>query len=132
MAKIGNFGKTIVFEVSGDKVITPKDIKRTVSGRWKQHNVLKKTPKSEFIGPDLDETTMTVVLSAEHGVKPRSTIEKIENAVKKGTPDYLVIGGKKVGSNKVYISSMSEEWETVWNKGELVKAKVNLTFSEYA
>ena len=132
MAQVGNFGKTIVFEVSENKVLTPKNIKRTVSGRWNQHNILKKTPRSEFLGPDLDETSLTVILSAEHGVKPRATIEKIESAVKKGTVDYLVIGGKKIGSNKVYISSASEEWDEVWNKGELVKAKINLKFSEYA
>ena len=84
------------------------------------------------MGPDADETSCTITLSAEHGVKPRETIERIEKAVKNGETEYLVIGGKKVGSNKTYISSMSEEWDTIWNKGELVKAKINLTFAEYA
>ena len=46
--------------------------------------------------------------------------------------DYLVIGGKIVGKNKVYLESMSEEWNCVWNKGELVKATVELVFKEYA
>ena len=132
MGQIGSFGKTIVFEVSGDKVFTPNGIQRKVAGRWKQHNILGKTPKSELLGPDADETSCTITLSAEHGVKPRETIERIEKAVKNGETEYLVIGGKKVGSNKTYISSMSEEWDTIWNKGELVKAKINLTFAEYA
>lgn len=131
MGKIGNFGKTITFEVSSNKIVSPKDIKRNVSARWQAHSLLGKKPKSEFLGPDADETTLTVVLSAEHGVKPRATLEKLESAVASGTVDYLVIGGKIVGKNKVYLESMSEEWNCVWNKGELVKATVELVFKEY-
>lgn len=130
-SKIGNFGETIVFSVSSSKILTPKDMKRTVSARWEQHKILGKAPKSEFVGQNAPETTMTVVLSAEHGVKPRSTLGKIEKAIKAGTVNWLVIGGKFVGGRKMYISSCSETWDEIWNKGELVKATVNLTFVEY-
>lgn len=131
MGKIGNFGKTITFEVNSNKIVSPKDIKRSVSARWQEHSLLGKKPKSEFLGPDADETTLTVILSAEHGIRPRATLDKLENAVASGTVDYLVIGGKIVGKNKVYLESMSEEWNCVWNKGELVKATVELVFKEY-
>lgn len=130
-SKIGNFGETIVFSVSSSKILTPKDMKRTVSARWEQHKILGKAPKSEFVGQNAPETTMTVVLSAENGVKPRSTLGKIEKAIKAGTVNWLVIGGKFVGGRKMYISSCSETWDEIWNKGELVKATVNLTFVEY-
>ena len=99
MGKIGNFGKTITFEVNSNKIVSPKDIKRSVSARWQAHSLLGKKPKSEFLGPDADETTLTVVLSAEHGIRPRATLDKLENAVASGTVDYLVIGGKIVGKN---------------------------------
>lgn len=131
MGQIGNFGKTIVFEVNANKIVSPTDIKRSVSGRWTKHNIVGKKPKSEFNGPDSDETTMKITLSAEHGVRPRATLDKLEEAVTNGTVDYLVIGGKIVGKNKVYISDMSETWDTVWSRGELVKATVEITFSEY-
>lgn len=131
MGKIGNFGKEITFEVNSKKILTPKNLKRTVSARWKQHNLVAQKPKMEFVGPDMDETTLTVVLSAEHGVKPRKTIEKLEAAVASGTVAKLVIGGKKIGSNKVYISKMSESWDEIWNQGELVRATLDITFSEY-
>lgn len=132
MGKIGNFGKAIVFEVNADKILAPKNFRRTVSGRWKQHNlVAKKKPKMEFVGPEMDEITLTVVLSAEHGVKPRATIEALENAVAKGKVANLVIGGKKVGANKVYISNISETWNDIWNQGELVRATLDITFAEY-
>lgn len=132
MAQIGNFGKLITFEVSSEKMLALKDLKRTVAGRWKKHEIVGATPRSEFQGPDLDETTVTAILSAEHGVKPRATIERLEAAARSGEVDYLIIGGKRVGTGKVYISSISEEWDTIWNKGELVKATINITFAEYA
>lgn len=132
MAQIGNFGKLITFEVSSEKMLALKDLKRTVAGRWKKHEIVGAAPRSEFQGPDLDETTVTAILSAEHGVKPRATIERLEAAARSGEIDYLIIGGKRVGTGKVYISSISEEWDTIWNKGELVKATINITFAEYA
>jgi phage protein U len=132
MATIGNFGKLITFEVSSEKMLALKDLKRTVAGRWKKHEIVGAAPRSEFQGPDLDETTITAILSAEHGVKPRATIERLEAAARSGEVDYLIIGGKRVGTGKVYISSISEEWDTIWNKGELVKATINITFAEYA
>ena len=132
MATIGHFGKLITFEVSSEKMLALKDLKRTVAGRWKKHEIVGAAPRSEFQGPDLDETTITAILSAEHGVKPRATIERLEAAARSGEVDYLIIGGKRVGTGKVYISSISEEWDTIWNKGELVKATINITFAEYA
>lgn len=132
MAQIGNFGKLITFEVSSEKMLALKDLKRTVAGRWKKHEIVGAAPRSEFQGPDLDETTVTAILSAEHGVKPRATIERLEAAARSGEVDYLIIGGKRVGTGKVYISSISEEWDTIWNKGELVKATINIIFAEYA
>jgi len=125
MATIGNYGSMITFEVSSNRMLPLKDMKRTVSGRWKKHNIIGKTPRSEFQGAD------TAVLSAEHGIRPRQTIDRLEAAVKSGAVEYLVIGGKRVGANKMYISSLSEEWDCIWNRGELVKATINITFLEY-
>lgn len=132
MATVGNFGKLITFEVSSNKMLALSDFKRTVVGRWKKHEIIGAAPRPEFQGPDSDETTVTAILSAEHGVKPRATIERLESAVRSGEVYYLIIGGKRVGSGKVYISSISEEWDTIWSRGELVKATINITFAEYA
>ena len=126
MAQIGNFGSMITFEVSANRMLPLTDMKRTVSGRWKKHNIIGSSPRSEFQGADTDETTVTIILSAEHGIRPRQMIERLEAAAKSGVVDDLVIG-----NSKVYISSMSEEWDCIWNRGELVKATINITFSEY-
>ena len=133
-ASLGLFGETIKFEVTADKILTFDKMKVTQAGRWATHPIILKAPKSEFLGPDLKECSMEVTLSAEHGVKPRSTIDKIEKAVRNGTVDIIASGGKIFGGNghKWYIESVSETWDEVWNLGELVKATVQLNFKEYA
>ncbi len=128
---IGNWGKVISFEVNANRMLTFSKFKREVSGRWKKHNIIGKKPKGEFVGPDSSGVTMEVILSAERGVKPRTTIKKIEKAAEKGQVEYLYVGGKKVGSGKMALESVSETWDEVWNAGELVKATLSLTFSEY-
>ena len=98
MGKIGNWGKTIAFEVSSNKTLTFNNFKRTVSARWHTHNIVNGKPKSEFAGPDSSSVTLEAVLAAERGVRPRATLEKLEKACEGGTVDYLYIGGKKVGT----------------------------------
>jgi hypothetical protein len=131
MGKIGNFGKLITFEVSDKKVLTFNNFSKTVSGNWGTHERVGKKPQSEFLGPGLQQISFDIVLSANLGVKPRFVITNIEKAIEKGRVEYLVIGAKKVGSNKWKITQMSESWGVVMSKGELQRAEVSLTLEEY-
>ena len=131
MAQIGNLGKLIVFEVSSDKVLTFRNMTQNVSGRWTIHNPIGKKPQGEFLGPGQRKGTLPIYLSVNHGVKPRSTIEKIEKAVEKGEPFPLVIGGKKLGDNQWVITDMSETWGDIIKDGRLVSANISLTLAEY-
>lgn len=127
----GHFGKTITFRVSDKKVLTFKDMNRTVSGRWTTHSAIGKKEKTEFIGPGLDKINMTLILSYAHGVKPQKVIKRLEKVAKNGTAKNLVIGGKKIGKNKYRITSMSESWDEIYNNGFLYQANVDVTFEEY-
>ena len=131
MAKIGNLGKLITFQVSSEKVLTFRNMTQTVSGRWTTHDRIKKKPVSEFLGPGLRQGTLEIYLSATLGVKPRSIIKKIEKAIEKGTPYPLVIGGEKIGSYQWVITDMSETWGTVIQDGKLVSATLSLNLAEY-
>lgn len=128
---IGSLGKLITFETSDKKILTFKDFKREKAGRWGAHNRIGKKPKQQFLGPGLDKVTFTITLSAQHGVKPRTTLDNIGKYVDNGTPAKLVIGTKRVGKNKFIISQTSEAWDMIWNKGELVKATLDITLEEY-
>jgi len=75
---------------------------------------------------------MTVTLSAEHGVAPRTSIANIERMIRNGDVEYLVLGGKIYGwGHKWAITGASQTWDRIYNKGELVKATLDLTFEEY-
>lgn len=132
MSKIGNLGKRIIFETSDKKILNFSNFKRTVSGRWTVHNSIGGKQGTEFLGPGLDKNTFTVVLSATHGIKPRKTLEAIEKAVKTGEVNKLVVGGKSVGDGKYRITSVSESWDCIYQKGELSQATLNITLEEYA
>lgn len=131
MAKIGNFGKLIVFETSDARILQPKGLKKEVSSRWATHSRIGKKPLKQFLGPEADKVTFSITLDVTHGIKPRKTIKAIEKYVKNGTPDKLVIGGEMIMDNKAVITAMSESWDEVWNKGELIRASVDLTLEEY-
>ena len=133
MAKWGD----AVFSVSANypgskmKVFTFRDMERSYSIRWSEHNILGKGPKLEFQGVDADEITIEVILDAELGVRPRHTMGIFRTAAKKGEKHPFYVKGTKIGSNPFVIKSGVEHWDEIWNKGELVRAKTNITFKEY-
>ena len=128
---IGHIGTTVVFETSDRKILNFTKMQRTVKGRWASHSRIGKKPKKQFLGPDADQLTFSITLNAEHGVRPRKTIENIEKLIRTGKPQTVVIGSKKVGSNKYAITEISESWETILNKGEVVKITCDITLEEY-
>ena len=128
---IGHIGKTVVFETSDAKILNFKTMQRTVKGRWASHFCINQKPKKQFLGSDADQITFTIILNAEHGVKPRKTIEKIEKLIQTGIPQTVVIGSRKVGSNPYVVTEISESWDTILNHGEVVKIVCDITLEEY-
>lgn len=131
MATIGNLGEYITFSVSSDKVLTFNKMTQTVKGRWTNHNIIGVKPKSEFLGADIRGLNLSIKLDVMHGVKPRNVLKTLEKAVEEGRVLPFILGGKKVGSNSWVITQMSETWDCVYSKGELIKASVSLTLQEY-
>lgn len=128
---IGHIGKTVVFETSDARILNFKKMQRTVKGRWASHSRVGKKPRKQFLGPDADQIKFTITLNAEHGVRPRKTVENIEKLIQTGKPQTVVIGSRKVGTNKYVITDMSESWETILNQGEVVKISCDITLEEY-
>lgn len=130
-ATIGNIGKTIVFEVNEEKILNFNRLTKTVKGRWASHPRVGKKPKKQFLGPDGASLAFAITLNAQHGVKPYKTLKRIEKAVKKGTPKKVVIGKKSLSNNRFVITEVSETYDRVLNKGELLKATCDITLEEY-
>lgn len=128
---IGNFGKTIRFSVSSKKVLTFKNYSETVAGRWSVHNVQRKLPRSEFLGPELMVVTMEVVLDANLGVKPKTMRAKINKCVRNGAVAFLVVGGTPISKNKFKIKQVNNVFDEVLPNGKIAKITMSLTFEEY-
>lgn len=127
---IGSYGD-IVFETSDKRILTFSDFKYTAASRWEKHDNMNAKPTSEFIGPDLDQITFTVILNGNYGVKPRQEMEIWLEKVTKGTADVLVIGTKPLGQDKWVVKQVSNAWDTIFNKGELFSGKIDVTLEEY-
>lgn len=132
--QVGSWGSVIYFEVSDKKQITFKNFNKSVSGRWKEHQIVGKKPLSEFAGPELVSISMVCVFSVAMGMKPKSiesTLKNLEKAIEKGKADYLYVKGRQIGSDKMRLTSMSEAWDVVMIDGSIAKATVELSFTEY-
>lgn len=133
---IGNLGSLITFKVGINNkknlsVLTFNNLSQKVSARYGTHNIIGNKPKLEFLGAELRNLSFDIVLSATHGVKPRKTIETIEKAIESGEAYTFTLGGSKVGKNKWVITDMSEAWNKILNKGELVEATISISLKEY-
>ena len=131
MSQIGNWGKTIIFSTDEKKILTFNGFTQDITAKWANHDIIGEKPKSEFLGPELRQISMKISLNAIHGVKPRKTLDTLESCVETGKHAPLVIGGKKVGKNDWKITKISEAWNTIYSKGELVQADVTLSLEEY-
>lgn len=128
MAKIGNWGSTIKFNVNSHKALTFKNLKRKGSYRTTKHNIIGGKPKVEGLGRDLDSITLTIELNASLGVRPRKMEEKLWKKI--GHINPLVIGGKKVCS-RAQLISLSDSYDIVMKRGEVYAITIDATFEEY-
>lgn len=127
---VGKYGD-VIFETNDKRILAFNSFSQTVSGRWSSHTVIGKKERAEYNGPGKRKVTFKMVLCATLGIRPREMLEKLEDMVENGKVDYLVVGGKAIGENRFYMTSMSETWDTVYSRGELAKASVSVTLEEY-
>ncbi len=128
---LGSWGKSVVFDVNDNKVFSPRNMNYNKSGRWHSHSIVSDKPITEFLGPELDQFTMQIVLDVMLGVNPSAVISVFEDAVENGTVNPLMIGPRRIGKNRFAISSISEAYNVVYNGGQLARATIDVTFSEY-
>lgn len=120
-----------VFTVSRDKAFTPSNLKGSTGSDWASHDVVGGKPRSEWVAPKLKSYTFDLLLRAQDGVPPRSTLEYFQRMAENGTTDWFVIGGVPLSAYPFKITDMSEEWDAVLQGGTLIECKVSLTIEEY-
>jgi len=131
MGLIGNFGKRIVFETSDRRILTFSGMSQKVSGKYSKHNVTGQKDRPEFTGPGNRSISFKILLDVSMGIRPRDIMNNIETAVETGETEYLIIGGRPIGNNRFYISSVSEAFDVFMGKGEIARASLNFSMDEY-
>ena len=110
---IGSFAG-ISFSVSESRVQTFSEMTRETASRWNTHEVIGAKPKQEFLGPDLDSMSFS---------------KRLRQFCSDGEVDNLIIGGQNFG--EYLIESVSETYNVVNNRGEIVQASVDVSLKEY-
>ncbi len=128
---IGNWGTDVVFSVSDQRVLTFSDMNHTVGSSWAMHSRMGLKDQTEYLRPNLQKLTFTITLDCNYGVRPRATLDMLARHAERGDVYAFVVGGKRVGRYRWRITDLSEAWEVVYNRGELARAKVNVTMEEY-
>jgi hypothetical protein len=126
---LGSFGK-VVFTVSDKKILQPQTISRSGAGVWADHDIARDVVKSEFLKREPRKSDMTIILSAFHGVKPRTMLNLLYKYMENGTRYHMIIGGKPFSKYRMAITSISDEWNTVLAGGELAKCTVTISLEE--
>ena len=67
----------IVFYTALDNVLTVSDVTRSGSARWEKHNLMLEKPVKQFSGPDVEQITCKILISASLGQSPDSTVKKL-------------------------------------------------------
>ncbi|WP_310830377.1 phage tail protein [Paenibacillus pedocola] len=127
---IGAFGP-VIFKVSEDKVLTFQDLTRSSAGRWAQHDILGKKPKKEWLGPGVDSVSFTMRFVSSLELNPRTELDRLTELERAGKALPLVIGNKGLGTGLWVITSLSQAWEQIDNKGYVYAATVDITLEEY-
>lgn len=128
---IGFFGKDIVFEVTDKRIMSIMNLSRTIQSRYAEHALLQNKPVSEFIGPNLDTVSFTVKLDAVYGINPHEQFVKWIYLAREGHAETFSIGGKAMGVDKWTVTNVTENWDLIWNQGELVKGSIDVELKEY-
>jgi len=132
MGVIGNFGSRITFETSDRKILTFAGMTQKISGKYAKHSVIGQKDKPEFTGSGSRNINFKIMLDVTLGIRPREIMDRIEEAVENGEVEYLVIGGRPVGRNKYYITSVSEAFDVVMSHGEIARATLTISMEEYS
>ncbi|MDT8901824.1 phage tail protein [Anaeroselena agilis] len=128
----------VVFEASASttaklKILTFHDFQRDGAGRWATHEIIgqDRKPVLEFIGPDLETISFSILLSKTLGVEPIDELKKLRQLRDNGVVCTFTLGGNLVTTNQWVVTKVSESHASYTNKGALLAARVYISLTEY-
>lgn len=126
-----DFNNIIEFVVSREKVMTYKKFTRTNSVRYAKHDILGKKPISEYVGSDLDTVSYSIQLLAQNGLNPREVMNKLIYLQRDGTIVSVFVGDTTMGMFRWVIKGLTNEFDIIDNKGNILGISIDIDFEEY-
>ena len=126
---IGSFGKLLVFEVNADKILTPRGVRREMSAAYEEHKVLLHKPRLEYLAPELNSFSFSVLLSASMGVDPADTMLTVQALILGGMVEKLILGGMNYGRH--VLVKATEDWARSGPRGNPISIQAALEFRQY-
>lgn len=127
---VGSFGK-ILFTVSDLRTLTFNGLSRKSGATFATHDLISGKPRKQFMGPQAQTVDLEILVRADMGNSPRLTIAELRKMMEKGEAARLIVGGIPVTDLPLVITSMSDEWDVVYQFGGLFQARISLTLEEY-
>lgn len=121
----------VPFLVSKEFVRTFDNYNRSSSGRWAKHEIIGNKPIMEFLGPDTEKITFTMLLKSDQGIAPNTELNNLRNIRDKGKYFSLIIGGRKIGKHSWVIESIGEAVNYWGRYGDILSVSVDITLVEY-
>lgn len=119
------------FTVNDRRIFTPQNLKGQAGSSWATHEVYGGKARSQYTGPKLKSYTFDILLRAQDGVNPRTTLRYFQNRAEAGDADYFMIGNTPLSQHPFKLTDVSDEWGAVFRNGKLIECKISLTIEEY-
>lgn len=126
---IGMLGD-LEFVASSNKTQTFQGININQSARYAEHASLQRKPVLEFLGPNIDEIPLKLQWRVEDKINPVAELEKLRKKMFDGEVLTFFLGTKKVGSGKYVITDMSQTYNRIDNKGNVLSVSADITLKE--
>ena len=120
-----------VFTVSDSRIFTPSGLRGSSGSDWATHELIGEKARSQWVGPKLRSYTFDILLRAQDGVAPRSTLEYLQRIAESDKVDWFVVGGVPLSPHPFRLVNITDEWDVVLNDGVLIACKVGITIEEY-
>lgn len=128
---IGCYGSKIIFYTSSVVAQTFQNLTSETGAKFADHALLEGKPRKQYIGANLRSITFDMMLRADLGISPRVMLETLKTLAEEGSAHYLIIGGRPLSQNPFVVTSISDQWGTVYNAGQLYQCTVSVSLEEY-
>ena len=134
MGEVGSLGgiQFYVRAINGkNEILSFQDMSRESSAKYGEHSAAGKKAYLEFIAPEPEQITLTIVADEKFGIKPRKLQKKLHVYEAQGKVCTFMLGGKRVGHFKWVITGTSDTYKTIGVNGKVTQMSFVLTLKEY-